>query len=518
MENHIYPPYHIPAEKQSILPSQLKDIIFTQNISLKKILSLYLSSVSPQNHLSENGIQIVEDSIRIHFEYFSKSEKPTKQNLQKLINNINSIIEESKNLVPEFTDAKAFYQHTIEHMNNLYSVSAEIYENLTGEKANFSELTGVLIDSVQLNIDKSVTIKVGSFLYQIRKNLINKLKNNELLKNENLIVLNIDELKKIFSNYTATLYILISQKQMFSNELIIELSEFRKLTNNKEKNKYLLRRIKESINDPALKNSTCRIIPYNINGKNNPWCVVERKEKEITKIKIRFMRNDELQEFLLELPYPFIKHLDKLNKSVLTQIIARVHDGIFDEKWINYCINKAYLIIANQSMPNSQLLTIAPLVWNFIKQKKFINEYKSKPEMCILSPTPGLAIYHTPEYNNKSKKTKKAYNTHLLNILGHDKTAYIEYINKYLPNFDCNNETANRIINHVHQHFLDKFNQTIKITIQSLGYDKNQTQIILNNLNDEIIETLFHLFKNDKIILDKSWSNILTNHFNEIIA
>lgn len=554
----IYPNHHTPDEHRALLMQPLDIALSHQSkINLKKVISLYFTQYLDHDWvkaMQDEGILIENDSITITPSLISKkadnkNNAPT--SIKGVLQTMEKDISQSITLVKEVGSNPA---SQLMGSVNVLELTPELEKRLTGNVDQSYEKRLVnLIQSVTFNNNRTITFQFTPFLKRIRDHLVRQLKSGKSQYSDpDLISINTRELLKFQSIYAAQFYILIAKTQFYSNKLIIDVDELKEYlgwnqvegrTNNTFN--YFSKKLKQIINDDGLKSSTCAIEPVKVGGKIVHWLPAQRdKNRNVTKLEFKFKRNDELKLQLLNKPYPFIKHIkDGLNETVLVQIIARVSDSIIREEWVNYCVNKAYSRNEkSQSNPESKKYkNIGPLVWEYIKNQSFREEYELYPDLCQVADQVGMSISQQQEINRQvqaslplssnSKSelsaTEKQIWAYLSTLEGFDEVYFLyaqqyispAHIQKKLKLNESNKLTnAEKVKAIVLNDFHVQFASQIKAYIHSIGFDKRKSEMIYALMEDKHKATLLGFIQEGKLMVPANWKDSFFKYFHGYLA
>ena len=566
----IFPNYHVANENRSVLLQPFDSILTNQgNPHLKRIAFLYFSQFfeSPEA-FKDDGITIEEDRLIISPMKLSQrtvDQSPSRfsgmiENLQNAIIasrssrkeiNRGSSSSELQVLTPKGA-AHAVYNHINENYFNLIEITPADQRKLTGKGDDFKKQVVMMIETVKMNNDFTVEIRMSPFMYAVRDHIKKQIINDTSapFSDPDYVAIDINELKGFRSPYAIQLYIRIAREQYISNSLTIGVDELASYlgwsSGNRTdySNKAFLKLLKQVCEDPGLSKSTCAITPVTSSRDKNKkqyWLVAKRDKKKTTHIELRFKNNEELQQMLMDLPYGFIRHLTEsdLNKATTIQIIKRVYDGIIEDKYVNYCVNKAYIYLERNLRPGKVFegKGIGRLVWDYIKKGDYRDEYSTREELWDVSQPIGMSItkyrkdHQQPELPLKDVVQKKkassndeaSFWSYIESKFSADEAAYVDYAKRNFS-FEILSKRLNQesdVVKSVKAQVLHDFTLVYKKKlhnyIQDLGFDSKKVDILLKLMDDQTLATLFSFLNESQLDLptSKDWKHVLTKAFQE---
>lgn len=567
----VYPNYHDPIEDRSLFLKPFDEILSSQGLlPLKRITALYFTQIFDSEsleHFKEHGITIEDDKITLAPWRFSRrtADQKSLSRYKGTLELIENIISDSKTQYQN-TDRQAyltkeeigkeFYNRALTRFTNSFEVTPELNRKLTGQVDSYKNRFVFLIESVTLNHNSTVTFRMGSFIKKMRDHLIESIKSGRSIYSDpEIISLNTRNLLKFESVYATQLYLLIAKNQFFTNTLEIEIEELREYlgfppdvcTDMRDFSK----RLKQIIKDPGLSNSSCAILEQDYKGKKVFWLVAGREGKRITKLSFKFKSNADLKHELLNSPYKFIRHIHdgSLNEAQVVQIIARVSDDIIPEAWINYCVNKAYEYVdksadnQNRKPKQKGYKGIGPLVWEYIKNQSFRNEYEIHPDMCVVSDDVGISIMKQrdqeiatqatiPLESDQAEPSKgslkdKATWEYLKGLNIED--SFITYAQQYISadyiqkklrlssQGGGKSSVAQQIKKLVLSDFHSTFEQPIKSYARLLGYSANKANFIHAMMDDELKCVLLQFVSEGKLLVPETWKDTFSKRFLRVL-
>lgn len=562
----IFANYHTPVEHRSVIPAPLDEILSTQELSLlKRIVVLYFSHVYPTIPavMKNKGIKVKDELLifQPHVLSHRTSGSTSISRYASVYENLQEEVEESfrrqalsvKEQTPEAI-GDALYEFAKSNLTNVITVTPDAHSQLTGKSENFRKLTTTIIERVKLNNDFTVEVKFSSFMNQVRNHLINQVEQKSLsiFNNPNLISLDINEIRHFRSQYAIQLYMLIARTQFTDNKLIIGVAELASylgwtqgIEGNKKKAffKYFTENI---VLDPGLMRSTCALIPvtYANEKKQRYYLPAEKNKKVITAIEIRFKNNAELKESLLNKNYNFIRHMSggNINESTLVQIVKRVYDGILEERYVNFCINKAYIHIEMQPEKSKETKDkdndITSLAWGYMKRGEFKDSYLDRPDLWDLSQPKGISI---SKYKRDNEQTSLFSNIeraksdsisdenfwkHIESFFTLNKADYVKYAREHIKPESMRNalkspdSTQESLKSLILDYFITNHKKEIKSYMTQLGFSANKAEILVSILPERIKENLFSFYEDGKFNPRKEgeWRNAMIDDFKSCLS
>jgi aspartate carbamoyltransferase regulatory subunit len=563
----IYPNYHVPPEYRSILVQPLDSILANQgNSHLKRIAFMYFSQLfeNTPTAFKDEGILIDENKLIISpLKLSQRTNDHSKSRYVPMIENLENVIRQSRvnqtghvpgdgevSVLSEKDVSNSLYKHINDNYFNLIELNPTLYRKLTGKvDDNFKKQTVMMIESVKLNNDFTIEIHLSNFMKAVRDHVKKQILNNKSIgfSDPNFFPVNYNELSHFKSPYAIQLYLRISKEQFYSNKLIInveELAGYLGYTENalEYSTKAFLKKLKSIVQDPGLTKSTCALLPIKVksgNDKTQFWIPAKKDKKKLTHIELRFKNNDELQQMLLSQPYGFIKHIKDgaLNKAIQIQIIKRVYDEIIEEKYVNYCVNKAYQYIEKDTKraKEHESKGIGPLAWDYIKDGQYREEYLNKEDMWDVSQPVGLSITkyqkeHQPELDLKVSQKKKAVTSdevsfwsYLESLFSPALLPFYDYAKKNLPfeqlhkRLDIEKDTVNSVKVLALSDFRTINREKLIDFISDLGFEKKKAVILFNLMSEQTSIMFFEFLVDGRLEIpsDQKWRKALTDEFKD---
>lgn len=515
MKPSTYANQYTPQELRSQIPRTLEQVISTQrSLVIKKVLSLYFSQTAEAPMIYDQGIKVNGDYITIPSKLLS--EKTTDTTSYSLD------IEAFQRFQSEIESSVKFDSSELEGAKGLISnycyITPEQDEQLRGQRGvrNTKSIIVNLLQEVSIQPGQ-LTVRVSSFTKEVRDYTIKKL--NEAKNGYDrdwIITANTHHILRFKSAHALQFYYLIARVQQESNQLEISLTELASVLNltytGSKANELLRRTIRRITEDAALKESTCALIAKTVRNKTVYYEAARRDKSGITHFRFHFKRNDELKYDLLNKEYPFIQHLkDSLNESILVQIIARVDDKIIEERWVNYCINKAYEYRSENPGMAKKYNGIGPLVWEYIKAKASITQYQHEPLGCQLSPSIGISMWEYSRMKNTQvslidvpAQEGEGKNTVTLMHWMRSQTSLspdlIQYAATFMGEDQIHKALAFKSKAQRYDDFLtaliledfkSKFKDEIKVALRSVGFAEKKSNILIKLLPTDELSTFF---------------------------
>lgn len=550
----VFPNYHIPNEDRSLLLQPLDEILSEQgHLSLKKIAALYFTQITDKeslSHFRDQGIIIEGDTITIEPMLLSRRTTGDRSisRYMNTIRTLENIIVESKNANRDVTKeelGKTFYANALKTFANTFDVSPQLYQKLTGEIDSYKNRTVYLIESITLNHNSTVTLRVGTFIKKVREHLMQAISSGKTFyADPEIITLNARNLIKFQSSYATQLYLLIAKNQFYTNTLIIGIEELKKYLGMTENSDYrnFSKRLKSIIDDPGLVNSSCAILDQTIRGKKVKWLPAERDtNSKVIKIALKFKSNADLKHELLNSNLKFIRHINdgSLNEAMLVQIIARVSDDIIPEEWVNYCVNKAYEYLDRNPSKKNKYKGVGPLVWEYIKTNSFRTEFEINPDMCRVTEDPGLSIMRKRDQEiatqaaiplsevqeGESRPSVKDKTTweYLKGL--HIEDSFIRYAQQYISadyiqkklRLSAQSGSKISVVHQVKKIVLTDFHTTFEQPIKSyaryIGFSAQKANVIYAMMDDELKSVLLGYVAEGKLAVPESWKDTFLKYF-----
>lgn len=521
---------HIPYNQLIRIPSSLLQVLQEQEpsyegLSLRRVISLYFDPSS--NHLieEEDGndvltipIDKIYDGARTGSYYLERKFKSFKESIEATTGSIDkgTLNKMGKGLIAQF---------------NFLKVTPAMQRELR-VSASSDVVYTTLVSQVVIKSD-SLKVTLSPFLKRVKEQVEN-------YSDHHLIEANSQDVIRFKSSTVLDFYYFIAKHQSFTNFVELKVTDLKEMFHCSQISDFFLfrsRYLDPVVNDEILKQTTCALTPVSVKGKTQLYELKRVGGSAYTSIKFKFKTNKELAEELLELKYPFIQHLrnTSLNESALIQIIARVKDGIIDERWVNFVINRCYDEF-NNGKTKGKFKDIGPLVWTHIKDNDTRNdEYLFYPESCKLSQD--IIGESTNSINQRIREQQKLFTLPSQSptaAAGESEMALylqkngcsshdIAYALKNLGNEGIQKKLRYKpkeetVAIHIHKVVLKDFKATFEDKLRQLikecGFTSQKVSWLYHNLSqhESLLDNLFTRFDIDsnKFKLDAEWQSILT--------
>lgn len=512
--------YHVPEKASSAIPAKL-DLFLSQpkNPLIPKIFLLITSK-------KEEIIKESDDTYFIPGTLLSDTLE-TKTGLataKERFGKIARVINDEKS---ELTTSLDNQRAEIMNLNS-FKISEEDQITFFGKKygdtifAAFQQIT-IVRSGLRIMLTKTMS----GFIERLKTGLLNS---------EDLIYMNVHDVLRFNSPYALQLYFFIAKNQLYSNYVDIGVIDLANRIQIKTKDDgvndiaFILKTLRRIVLYPELAESTCSLLKVP-GTKNSYFEIIEKdNERRAKTIRLYFRSNEELAAELLNLDYPFIKHLKATdyNRMLLVRLIASVKDGLLEEKYVNFVINKTW-----ESLQKDAYKKSGKIINAHFKKQDYGTSYNLYPDEWVLSDTPGVPI---TEILSKKKQPKQNFDNagqssfiNNLKLLPSLPTPYIDYIQemelegqlekKMSRNKMTDKAKVTYIKEFVYHDFEFSFIDAIKKAIFQI-YDKDQIVTkVIDQLDNTILGELFGSFDihNNSILLSQASKKALREHINEYI-